>query len=61
MVDRDVRPPAAMARSNAMILGCHVYALRPAGDVGDLGQCAPQPGIAAVCPRTETELKQNLG
>src|SRR5260370_16476716 len=53
MADSDDRPTFATARRNATKLGRQVGVLRPAGDVGYLGQCAPQPRVATACPPTE--------
>src|SRR5260370_35530810 len=53
MADSDDRPTFATARRKATKLGRQVGVLRPAGDVGYLGQCAPQPRAPPACPPTE--------
>jgi len=53
MADGEHRPAFVAARSNAAKLGRQVGPFRSAGDVGDLSQRAPHPGVAATCPSAE--------
>ncbi len=53
VADGDHCPTCATARGAAAVVGRQVRARCSTGDVGDLGQCAPQPGIPAARPAAE--------